>query len=284
MLAAMNRLHEPYTSAPLCWWNGELIGEPGVPLAIDADLLRGDGVFETMRVAQGSILALERHIDRLVQSCMALAIPTPDEAALVAGCTALLEATGRDAHAEAEFTFRVTVTASTQLVQARPLPDRVRSRREGLRLWCLDEPRLDGLVHRHKTLGWGGNAMHTRRHPRGADPRFEGLWLGEDGRVLEGMSTSIFGARTRDGHTVVYTAPLSEPILPGVTRAFAIEASRASGFDVVEARFDLAFLKGCDEVFATSATLPIAPVVELDGAARPAGPIVRALRNSLTSV
>jgi branched-chain amino acid aminotransferase len=54
------------------WVNGALVAEdtPSVS-ALDHGLTVGDGVFETLKVANGQPFALRRHLDRLERSAAA---------------------------------------------------------------------------------------------------------------------------------------------------------------------------------------------------------------------
>ena len=85
--------------------------------------------------------------------------------------------------------------------------------------------------------------------------------LVRDGIALEGTHTSFF--TVRDG--VVHTAPLSNLILPGVTREIVIEASLRDGIEVREEAVAADDLPRMDEMFITGTTTEVVPVVSLDG-------------------
>jgi D-alanine transaminase len=85
--------------------------------------------------------------------------------------------------------------------------------------------------------------------------------LVKDGVAWEGTKANLF--LVRGG--VVQTAPNGPRILPGVTRAAAIDAARALGFSVQERAFSVAELLGADEVFLASTTLWTQAVTEIDG-------------------
>ena len=70
----------------------------------DDGLLRGDGVFEVIRLYSGRPFALQEHIDRLERSAAAIELPV-ERAALEAEVSALL-----DEYGEHEGQLRLVVT------------------------------------------------------------------------------------------------------------------------------------------------------------------------------
>jgi D-alanine transaminase len=110
----------------------------------------------------------------------------------------------------------------------------------------------------------------------------EAIFVDDAGYVTEGASTNVW--IIRDGQ--IQTRALSQAILPGVTR-FTIAAIAADlGFSVLEAAFTVEMMLQADEVFITSATSLVTPIVEIDGKSiktgRP-GPISMQLRQRYLS-
>lgn len=240
-------------------------------LPLDPHLLRADGCFETALVVSDPIvgrapavqpcalrvLALDRHLARLTSSLERLRLFED---------TTLLRATLEDEVARLlleapepaqESILRITVTPGLRLLELRRLPERVHLRRDGLALHPLPEPRHDGLTARHKTLAWSVHAAATRQHPRSSDPTFEGVWLDEEGHVLEGTATNLFALRANE----VATPPTRRPILPGTARARTIDALRELGFEVHERDLTERELIEADAVLATSSLLLVAPAL-----------------------
>lgn len=89
--------------------------------------------------------------------------------------------------------------------------------------------------------------------------------LVRDGIAWEGTKANLFAFR--DG--VVRTAPRGPRILPGVTRAAALEAAARLGFRVEERQLSVEELLSSQEVFLASTTLWTYPLIEVDG--RPIG-------------
>jgi D-alanine transaminase len=85
--------------------------------------------------------------------------------------------------------------------------------------------------------------------------------LVRDGVALEGTHTSFF--YVKDG--VIHTAPLSNLILPGVTRGIVIEAAVRAGMEVRESAVRAELLPGADELFIAGTTIEVTPILKLDG-------------------
>jgi D-alanine transaminase len=89
---------------------------------------------------------------------------------------------------------------------------------------------------------------------------FEALFV-RDGAVLEGTHTSMFAIV--DGE--VRTAPLTNYILPGITRNIVVELCRAAGLPIRETPVLLNQFRRADEVFLAGTTAEVLPVVRVDG-------------------
>jgi len=85
----------------------------------------------------------------------------------------------------------------------------------------------------------------------------------EDGVVTEGGSTNAFMLAT-DGTLV--THPATNAILGGVTRDRVLSLARKAGLPVEERPFTLEEAKGAREIFITSTTLGVMPIVQIDDA------------------
>ena len=87
-------------------------------------------------------------------------------------------------------------------------------------------------------------------------------WMVEDGHVTEGSSSTAF-IITRDGRIV--TRPLSNAILPGITRQSVMRLAQEHGLKVEERLFTIEEAHAAAEAFLTSASSFVMPVVEIDG-------------------
>ncbi|MFN7397788.1 MAG: aminotransferase class IV [Sandaracinobacter sp.] len=92
---------------------------------------------------------------------------------------------------------------------------------------------------------------------------FEALFV-RDGEVTEGGSTNMYMV---DAAGRIITHPVSARILPGIARDTLLDLARAAQMEVVERPFTLDEARAAPELFLTSTTAPILPIVWLDGAA-----------------
>jgi branched-chain amino acid aminotransferase len=236
----------PTFSASLASVDGAiaLASEARIP-ATDEGLLRGDGVFEVIRVYDGRAFAFDDHLRRLERSALNLRLPL-DLEAVRADANRLLAQAGPGADHEL---LRIVVTrGGRRLLLTEPLPEppgRIR-----LRSITYSPTRvLDGV----KSLSYAGNMLATRLAREGGGD--EALLVTPHGRVLEAPTSSIFWVKEGD----IFTPPLSEHILASITRALVIDISRAR-----EQPCALEDLFAADEAFLTSTTREVQPVVTID--------------------
>lgn len=88
----------------------------------------------------------------------------------------------------------------------------------------------------------------------------EGIALDPMGFVSEGSGQNLFLVRDR----VIYTPPLSNSILPGITRDVVMTLARDLGFAVREEMLPREALYIADEVFFTGTAAEISPVRSID--------------------
>jgi branched-chain amino acid aminotransferase len=216
-----------------------------IPVSDDG-FLRGDGVFEVIRLYGGRPFALDDHLARLGNSAANLRLPI-DLDAVRADVEALLE---RNEVAEAA--LRVVVTRGGHRLgiveKLKPLPPT-------LTLATVEYAPtrvLDGI----KSLSYASNVLARRlAEEQGAD---EALLVTPHGRVLEGPTCSF--VCSLDGETLV-TPPLSEHILDSITRRRLLALCDVG--EQVIARDDLSRVR---EAFMASTLREVHPVHAIDGA------------------
>jgi branched-chain amino acid aminotransferase len=220
------------------------VADATVPVT-DEGLLRGDGVFEVMRLYGGRPFALDEHLERMAGSAANLRLAL-DTDAMRADIEALLAAA-----APGDALLRALGTrGGRRIVLIEELPAHPSTIR--LATVTYAPPRiLDGV----KSLSYAGNMLATRlAKERGAD---EALLVTPHGRVLEGPTSTFFWAR--DG--VLRTPPLDEHILDSITRRVVV-----AELEVREescARDDLAH---ADEAFLASTIREVQPISAIDDA------------------
>ena len=223
----------------------------------DEGLLRGDGVFEVIRVYDGRPFALDAHLQRMARSAGNLRLEI-DLGALQGDIDAVLEQAGPvDAAIRALFTRggrRVVL-----LEELKDLPETL-----ALALITFAPTRvLDGI----KSLSYASNMLASRlAKEQGCD---EALLVTPHGRVLEGPTTAFFYALDSDQ---LYTPPLDDHILDSITRRHVIAVTGAQ--ERVTTTDDLAAIK---EAFLASTLREVHPVRRIEQHELPApGPLTSA--------
>ena len=248
--------------------------DPALPLlrADDLGVLRGESVFETLRVAGGRPAFVDAHLSRLHRSAARLDLAVPPLDGLVDAAVA--------AWPRADGVLRVVVTkGGAAYALLTPVPAAVVAQRSGVSAVVLTlgvpaalrsaSPWLLGGV---KSTSYAVNMAALREAAaRGAqDVVFSSL----DSEVLEGATSTC--AWVTDG--VLVTPPPAEvAILPGTTADVAL-----SLLDVPSQvrRGTVQELRDADEVLLLSSVRGIAPVVALDGVPRTVGPVTRRLQEA----
>jgi branched-subunit amino acid aminotransferase/4-amino-4-deoxychorismate lyase len=182
---------------------------PSEELAIpvtDEGLLRGDGVFEVIRVYEGTAFALTEHLDRLERSGANLRLPGVQRAELESEIPELLAARGGG---EFDGVLRVVVTrGGHRLLLTEPAAPKPAGVRLGIVTYSPTWV-LDGI----KSLSYGANMLCTRlAQERGFD---EALLVTPQGHVLEAPTSTLFWV---DSDGALCTPPLEEHILASITR------------------------------------------------------------------
>ena len=220
------------------------------------------GVFETLLIADGQPVALERHLMRLERSVATLygqRLPS-----------ALAERIRETAAGSVRGRMRVDFRPAGVTMTVRPVGERT----VPLRLVPCTVP---GGLGEHK---WADRELLDAL---GADG--EPLLCDLDGLVLETARGNLFAVV---GRRRLLTPPTDGRILPGVTRARVIELAEQLGLEVHSGPLTLTRVREADELFVTGAIGGVEPACLKDGpspAADTAERLAHALgRRALTSV
>jgi branched-subunit amino acid aminotransferase/4-amino-4-deoxychorismate lyase len=251
--------HAATTTAELGSIDGEIrpADELSIPVT-DEGLLRGDGVFEVIRVYDGTAFALVDHLDRLERSGANLRLPNVFRGELESEIPDLLAARGGS---EFDGVLRIVVTRGGRRIlltePAAPMPPRVRL---GIVTYAPTHV-LDGI----KSLSYGANMLCTRlAQERGYD---EALLVTPHGRVLEAPTSTLFWV---DADGALCTPPLDEHILASITR------NRVVGLlEVQERSCPLETLRAASECFLASTVREVQSIGAVEDMAFEEGPRTR---------
>jgi branched-chain amino acid aminotransferase len=229
-------------------------------------LLNGWGVFSTMRVFDGILFSYERHWARMQRDAKLLRVPMPAEPKQLENqLMALVEAN----HAR-NATLRVAVVRNRGGAFEGPAITRdydviaftadVKKWGNGVKLGVVPQARHAASPFAGtKMLSWSFNlCWYEAAHQRGLD---EVVLLNERDEVSECTSANIFAAKDNE----VWTPPLSSGCLPGITRELLLGEIHVPNYKVIEKTLRLEDLAAADEVFITSTTRELLPVVSIEG-------------------
>jgi branched-chain amino acid aminotransferase len=245
------------------------IREASAPLlaAGQVGLLSGWGVFTTLRVKDGALFAFERHWARMVRDARLLSVTMPPDEDAVERLLMRLVQENR----EPDCTLRLVVLRNGGGMWTGPRTDGRASDLialtadskdwgESVRLAVQPNARFAaGEFTGAKILSWAANLVWAERaQQRGFD---EVILLNEHGRVAECTSANIFAVSGDN----VFTPPVADGCLPGITREVLLQELDVPGIRIVERGLTISDLETADEVCITSTTRDLLPVREIAG-------------------
>ncbi|WP_040229228.1 D-amino-acid transaminase [Bhargavaea cecembensis] len=241
----------------------------------------GDGVYEVIRVYGGSLFTADEHIGRLYESAEKIRMELPYGKPEM---KANLERLVRDNDIKEGHVYVQATRGSAPRVHHFPGEDIVPVITGYTKAYAEDAKKPETVTLKSvedirwmrcdiKSLNLLPNVLAKQEaHEAGS---FEAL-LHRSGTVTEGSSSNMFGVKD----DVIYTHPVSNFILNGITRRVIMDCCGEIGQTVIEEPMALEDVYGMDEFFMSSTTNDIVPVSEIDGRTigdgKP-GPVTKAL-------
>lgn len=253
--------------------NGEFVKSDEAMISVfDQGFLYGDGIFESFRSIGKRLYQFPQHFKRLLQSAEALSYPLPyRQQDLEKILLELREKNGlQDAY------YRITITRGKGQIGFQREMDND--------LTCLVVGKeFQGFDNDFYQQGIQLQVAQTRRNaPEAINPKiksisnlnsllgkleakasgaFEVIMLNNKAQICEGASSNIFWTRDQ----WVFTPAASTGMLEGVTRSTIMRLCEEKlNLRVISGEFKLQDLKFSDEVFITSTSLEVMPVVKVD--------------------
>lgn len=271
----------------LIYVDGEFVRRPDAKISVfDSAFLVGDGIWEGMRLHDGSIVFLNRHLDRLYAASEVTRIALPPRQELI------------------DLLYRVCeVNGMTDGVHLRLMVSRGRKKTPSQHPENLESGPTIVIIAEYKradTAGSPGVTLATssvrRPPPETLDQRLnchsklhevlalleaqangadEALMLNTDGYVSTCNATNFF--MVRDGEVWTSTG---RDCLPGITRGVVIELCRIASIPVHLADFTIDDVRAATEAFVTGTFGGVTPVLAIDGntPGEVPGPVTRRLR------
>ena len=260
--------------------NGKFVSEADAVVSLnDRGFLLGDGLFETVRVANGKPFRLAQHLERLTRGAEFLKIPLPFsprkiqefaeqlvrqnelvEAALRVTLTRGAGARGYSVRNSGPATLAMTLAQLPPVDPDEPLQ------------WSLVTssfriPAGDALAA-FKTTSKALNVLaRAEAEEKGAD---EALLLNTNGEVAETAGGNVFWIYQDQ----ICTVPTGRGVLPGITRAVVLEICQSLGLETNKRVIKPEHLRNAAGIFVTQSALGIIPVAAFDGLPVPPSPLV----------
>lgn len=254
------------------WLDGNLVDQAEAKLSVfDHGLLYGDGIFEGIRFYNNRVFKLEEHIDRLLKSAKAIMLDLPWTHQEI--CEATVETI--KANGLTDGYIRLVITRGTGGLGLNPYLCKTPSMfiiasaiqlypeehyEKGLELitCATRRPTPGSLSPQVKSLNYLNNVMAKIECIKAGV--LEGLMLNEQGYVAECTGDNIFIV----SGGVIFTPPISDGALDGVTRNTIFELCENIGIEVKQQTLTRYDVYTADEAFLTGTAAEVIPCVGLD--------------------
>jgi D-alanine transaminase len=252
----------------------------------DRGFLFADGVYEVLRAYSGRLFEAEAHVARLRRSLAELRIDWPDAGQVPAIGRRLLESNGLGSAgallyvqitrgaAPRGHAFPPQGTAPTAYASVSAFEAPVVEMRDGVSAITVSDNRWGRCDI--KTVALLPNVLAFQR---ALDEGTQEAVFVRDGVVTEASHNNVFAVL--DG--VLATAPLSNLILPGITRQVVLRLCGELGVPVDERPIPEERFQNAEEIFVAGTGSEITPVVRLNGmpvGEGTPGPVTRRLQEA----
>jgi len=257
----------------IAYYNGQFTEEKNISVSpYDRGFQFADGIYETLRTYNGSLFMFEEHIKRLNHNLKELRInydgirQLPDQIKNIANELAV-----KNNFIGKEFSLYIQITRGayyprvhvfppsdikpTEFISISLISKNIVEYEKGIKVILVDDFRWSRCDI--KAIGLLPSVLAKQQAiEKGAS---ESIWI-RDGLLLEGSHTNLFGVM---GNKVI-TSPLSNYILPGITREVVIALCKELSIVLEEIPINKNEIKNFDEFFVTGTLTEIKPVVQID--------------------
>jgi D-alanine transaminase len=250
-------------------YHDQIIKSGSIPVdPEDRGYLFGDGIYEVVFVYDSKPFAFDEHFDRFVQSAQKLELSLPYDILTFKHLTEELITKNniqngmvyiqmtRGVAPRNHLYERNMQSVVTGYAKSVTLESIAKAQTNGIQTYLTDDIRW--LRCDIKSLNLLGNVMAKRK---AADFDCQEAIQHRDGVVTEGSSSNVFIVK----NGMLLTHPATNLILNGITRQIVLKIAEQLQFPIAEETFTVEDLLLADEVFITSTTMEITPVINLKG-------------------
>ena len=253
----------------IVYLNGEYLPLDQAKISVlDRGFLFADGVYEVIPAYGGHLLRLDEHMQRLQTNLASIRLENPLEENQ---WFEILEKLLKENPSEDQSVY-LQVTRGVAAVRNHGFPDETKPTvfimvnelkpvnkqvlKQGVAAITLDDIRWKACNIKSISL-LGNILLRQEAHDRNAAEAI----LVNDGLVTEGAASNLFAVI--DG--VLVTPPTGPCLLPGITRDLILELAQKHKINAEERIIKDSELDKATEIWLTSSTKEILPVIELDG-------------------
>ncbi len=249
----------------LVYLNGDYLPLSEAKVSVlDRGFLFGDGIYEVIPSYLGRLFHLDDHLLRLENSLAGIRLANPHSRLEWQAILApLLDANfdqyiylqiTRGTASKRDHAFPEDVPATVFAMCSNIVPFAGLS--QGVKAISMDDTRWQ--LCNIKAITLLGNILHRQA---AVDKGCAEALLVKDGYLLEGAASNVFAVF--DG--VLCTPPKTNEILPGITRDVILDLAKRNNISCSEDKIPFSKIKNATELWVTSSTREIVPIVELDG-------------------
>mgnify|MGYP001820478546 CR=1 FL=1 len=252
----------------IVYLNGKYLPADEARISIfDRAVTFADAIYEVAGVLDGKLIDFEHHMQRYFNSLAKLDIESPLEQQQILGAfRQLVERNQLDEGlvymqvtrgvAERDFVWPEDIEPNVFMFTQPKAP--IENEAAGTGISLASTPDIRWARRDIKSVNLLAQVLAKKAaHDAGA---YEALMIDAEGYVTECGSTSFFIVKG----DLILTRPLSNDILPGVTRRAVVALCNTHGLRLVESKFTLDEAKTADEAFISGASTYVLPVVKID--------------------
>ena len=258
---------------PVVYLNGKFVKLENARVSVlDRGFAYGDGLFETMRAYEGTVLRLDLHLERLLRGAKSIYLKLPLDRSELAETVRETRRINGIPNASIRLTITrgvalpglainpsATPTIIVYVQPVQPLPRRYYRKGVEVSLFPDSACKIGALPEQIKSCNYLSAILI--REMAAANGAFEGILLDGKNRVTEGTVSNIFAVKGG----VITTPKPDRYVLPGVTRRIVLDIAKAAGLPTVEKTLKPHDIYRADEVFLTNTGIEILPVTKADG-------------------
>ena len=256
-------------SENIVYLNGRcLLAEQATISVMDRGFLFGDGVYEVIPVFANKLLRPEEHLTRLQNSLRRISLPNPhnknewlqifsDLLDKNAGQDrALYLQISRGVYDKRDLSIKPEYPPTVFAMVLHVTPPDMEVVSAGISVITVDDFRWGACDIKSTSL-----VANVMLRQQATEANVDDAILIKSGMVSEGTASNVFIVK----NNVLITPPTGRKLLPGITRDLVIEIAKNNTILVEERDMREAELFDADEIWMTSSTREIAPVINLNG-------------------